>query len=162
MTRYRNFTVQLGYAEDALLSTMDFSHHEGFGTVVEAMEHLRLAAISYLASLSGMRPCCEKAMTIPNARFCSECGTALNQLSSPDPDAVQDFFYGLPVMTMDEAGEMLTEFEHEHGWVIGYFLTKDPPCSVVGVNRWMGRESDADRPFMMWTLPDGKEEHTRE
>lgn len=159
MTRYRNFTIQLGYAEDALLSTMDFSHHEGFGTVVEAMEHLRLAAISYLASLSGMRPCCEKAMT--NARFCSECGAALKDLDSPDPDAVQDFFYGLPTLTMDEAGEMLTVFEEDHGWVLGYFTTSDPPCSVAGVNRWMGRESETDWPFMTWTLPDGKEGHTR-
>lgn len=161
MDKLRAFQVQLGYAEETLLSTLRFYHVDGFHEVEEAMEHLRLTAVAFVRKARVARACCRAHVHVDGYSFCPKCGRRLDDARDPGPGDVQQFFYGLPTMTTDRASATgLLDHLGEHGWDI----TGDPaePAVLVrGVGRWMGRDGERDRPYMEWTFPDWSEGSTR-
>lgn len=149
MSKIYNFTIQLGYAEDAILSTMCFSNVDGFDGVEEAMEHLRLTARAYLLKEQCLRQCCQDAAA---GNFCPTCGSRLADVRDVRPDDVRDFFYELPTLDMD-GGASILEYFQDRGWDL-CGAAEGASAFVQGVARWMGREDEEHRPFMEWTLDD--------
>lgn len=161
MGKLQNFGIQLGYAEDAVLGTLAFSHVDGFDEVEEAMEHLRLAAVAYLRKKASAKSCCRDHVHVDGYVFCPKCGRKLEGARDPGPADVQEFFYDLLSTTNDAlASKGIDDSFAAYGWRLDGFDGGPAECSVQAVGRWMGREDEEDRPFMEWSFPDGTSSST--
>lgn len=154
---HHNFALQPGYVEDTCLCEMSVSNDNGFSTIENAMEDLRLTIAAYLTDTTRIRACCLASSKNPEFRYCPRCGSNLNNLK-PDAGNIQGLFMRMPMMTVDEGADMLRFFE-ERGWHLDgfYAFPEEKPCLVRAVARWMGREDTEDFPYMEGTYPDGKE-----
>ena len=152
---YHNFALQPGYVENSCLCQMLVSHVDGFPGIEEAMEYFRLTLVAWLLEGKVPRTCCAKNLKNKSNRWCSQCGTRLDEFLEPSAGEVQDAFMKMPMTTVDEGADMIHFFE-ERGWILG--LNDFPDQLIVSVRavaRWTGREDLEDRPYLDGDYPDG-------